>query len=295
MLRDIAKGEDPQITAFLKVVEDARPDVLVLLNVDHDVEGKALQAIGNAIATRGVVLPHLFTRKPNTGVQTGLDLNQDGEAGGPDDAYGYGDYSGQGGMAVLSRYPFGPLRDFSRMLWRDLPDHIYPSTPSGPWGGEATLTAHRLSTTGHWDLTVETPSGPLHLLIWHATPPVFDGPEDRNGRRNHDETAFWLHYLQGTFGEAPTRRFIVIGDANLDPVRGHGRPEAIKALLAHPHLQDPLPDTPTANWPPPGPGRQRVDYILPSADWRVANAGYLESAAASRHTLLWVDLQPSAP
>ena len=33
----------------------------------------------------------------------------------------------------------------------------------------------------------------------HPTPPAFDGPEDRNGRRNHDEIRFWSDYL--TTGE----------------------------------------------------------------------------------------------
>jgi len=27
----------------------------------------------------------------------------------------------------------------------------------------------------------------IHILASHPTPPVFDGVEDRNGRRNHDE------------------------------------------------------------------------------------------------------------
>ena len=37
----------------------------------------------------------------------------------------------------------------------------------------------------------------LHLLAHHPTPPVFDGPEDRNGRRNHDEAALWTAWLDG--------------------------------------------------------------------------------------------------
>jgi len=26
-------------------------------------------------------------------------------------------------------------------------------------------------------------------------PPTFDGPEDRNGKRNHDEIRFWTDYV----------------------------------------------------------------------------------------------------
>ena len=64
----------------------------------------------------------------------------------------------------------------------------------------------RLATTGFWDVPVETPSGQLHLLAWHATPPVFDGPEDRNGRRNHDEAAFWRLLLEGALPMPPRIR-----------------------------------------------------------------------------------------
>ena len=35
----------------------------------------------------------------------------------------------------------------------------------------------------------------LHVLASHPTPPTFDGPEDRNGRRNHDEIRFWADYI----------------------------------------------------------------------------------------------------
>ena len=34
-------------------------------------------------------------------------------------------------------------------------------------------------------------------MSWSAipTPPAFDGEEDRNGRRNHDEIRFWVDYV----------------------------------------------------------------------------------------------------
>ena len=35
----------------------------------------------------------------------------------------------------------------------------------------------------------------VHFLVSHPTPPVFDGPEDRNGRRNFDEIRFWADYI----------------------------------------------------------------------------------------------------
>jgi hypothetical protein len=35
----------------------------------------------------------------------------------------------------------------------------------------------------------------VHFLVSHSTLPVFDGPEDRNGRRNFDEIRFWADYI----------------------------------------------------------------------------------------------------
>ena len=35
----------------------------------------------------------------------------------------------------------------------------------------------------------------VHVLASHPTPPSFDGGEDRNGRRNHDEIRFWADYV----------------------------------------------------------------------------------------------------
>ncbi|MFO8184566.1 MAG: endonuclease/exonuclease/phosphatase family protein, partial [Candidatus Aegiribacteria sp.] len=163
----------------------------------------------------------------------------------------------------------------------------------------------RLSYTAHWVVPIRLPSGPLQLLAFHATPPVFDGPEDANGRRNHDEIRFWQLYLDGAFGPAPRTRFVVIGDANLDPDHSDGRRGAIRQLLADPRLQDPRPahdgpDAPraTVDWDQTGP--RRVSYILPSTDLEVAGAGIHwppdgtpgrdAAATASHHRLVWVDL-----
>jgi hypothetical protein len=99
-----------------------------------------------------------------------------------------------------------------------------------------------------------------------------------------------------------------MGHANLDPEAGGGRPEALRALLADPRLQEPRPLRPgaaeprlaTVHWPPPGPGTRRVSYILPAANLSVTGAGVHWppegtpegdlAATASRHRLVWVDL-----
>ncbi|MEK6215890.1 MAG: endonuclease/exonuclease/phosphatase family protein, partial [Boseongicola sp.] len=219
----------------------------------------------------------------------------------------------------LSRFPIveNAVQDFSDLLWRDLPDQNMP---------DGVFPDLRLSTTGHWRVPVNFPNGQrLDLLTWHATPPVFDGPEDRNGWRNRDEAAFWLKYLNGDLEAVPGNLPVIAGFANLDAKDGDGRPDALNALLNHPLLSDPQPKSTggipaaandgganvgqsgnpamdTADWPdgPDRPGNLRVSYILPSVGFKVVASGVLwpepgtslgrHVVQASRHRLVWVDL-----
>lgn len=173
---------------------------------------------------------------------------------------------------------------------------MLPELDGGPFFDGAVLDVQRLSTTGHWIVPVELSDGPLHLLGFSATPPIFDGPEDRNGLRNRDELRLWGQVLDGGLG-APPADFIVLGNANLDPLAGDGHRAAMVDFLARPDLQDPLPGQPTARWPVEegGPGDLRVSYVLPAISWRVMGAGVVWPAsdrdgAAGPHYLVWVDV-----
>ncbi len=291
LLRDILKGEDPQIIAAQRVISDNAPDILVLQGVDYDLEGAALGALADALGTSSVTYPYRFALPPNAGRQSGVDLDGDDQLGGPRDAHGYGRFFGQGAMAILSRYPIltDDVQDYTALLWRDLPDARLPMTADGPFPSAWAQQVQRLSSHGHWVVPISLPDqSTLTLMTFYATPPVFDGPEDRNGLRNHDEILFWPAYLAGAFGMPPTDSFVIAGGANLDPEKGDGIKSAIRALLDHPLLQDPLPGRPTVIFE--GLGPMRVDYLLPSRDWQVRNAGIATDPAASRHGLVWVDL-----
>jgi endonuclease/exonuclease/phosphatase family metal-dependent hydrolase len=283
-----------------------------LQGIDYDLTGAALSALTDRLAEAGARYPYSHHARPNTGLVTGLDMDGNGRTAEPRDAQGYGRFSGQGGMAVLSRYPIltEEILDFSDMLWRDVPAALLPTRDGQPFPSQAVQDIQRLSTTGHWVVPVEVPQmGRVTLFTFHASPPVFDGPEDRNGRRNHDEILFWQHFLEGRFGPAPQEAFILLGDFNLDPSFGEGIKSAIRQTLTDPRLQDPKPRSTgsaaatgdpydTADWDDPVPGNLRVDYVLPSADWKVLDSGvhWPEGAAgetaatASRHRLVWVDL-----
>ena len=185
-----------QLDAIVKVIAANDPDILVIQELDFDPEGLSVELFKAALARGGVAYGFSFTAPVNTGLATGFDLDGDGKAFGPADAQGWGLFEGQFGMAVLSRYPIRKraVRTFQKLRWLDMPDALMPQD----FYPRDAMPLLRLSSKSHWDVPVELVDGKIiNLLVSHPTPPVFDGPEDRNGRRNHDEIAFWSAYLDG--------------------------------------------------------------------------------------------------
>ena len=310
VLQTLRRGGDAKANAVISVIVALNADALLLTGIDYDAGQATLNALAEKLAAVGVNYPYRLALRPNTGIATGLDLDANGRLGEARDAMGYGRYAGAAGMAILSRYPIDTanIRDFSGFLWADLPGNLMQDN--------AEIRAiQRLSTTGHYEVPIQLPNGKtLRLLTFYATPPVFDGPEDRNGRRNHDETAFWLQLIDGQLPfPPPAEPFIILGQPNLDPADGEGRAQALQTLLKHPLIQDPSPkgsamrkdigqkgdaagDTALYD----GIGGLRVEQVLPSADLRIIASGVmwpLESdpfaatlTLASRHRPVWVEI-----
>lgn len=298
------RGAHPQLLAAAEIIQRARPDVLVLNEVDlaRTVEGaldrddlgavvRRFQEHYLAVGDDSIRYRHVFVAPSNTGLLSGVDLNQDGTVAGPedvgtrehgDDSFGYGEYPGQYAMALLSRYPVdtASARTFQEFLWKDLPGHHMPTE----FYSDTARSILRLSSKSHWDVPIEVDGRTIHLWVSHPTPPVFDGPENRNGRRNFDEVGFWARYLEGSDaiyddqgrrgGYRAGEPFVIAGDLNADPAGGEaqlGDTAAISQLLGHPRIQDPEPlrGTATAAFG----GGMRVDYVLPSAGLEVVDAG----------------------
>jgi endonuclease/exonuclease/phosphatase family metal-dependent hydrolase len=311
------KAGDEAARAIAAVVQTVRPDLLLLNEFDYDERGEAAAIFRReylGVGQRGraaIAYPFVFSAPVNTGVPSGLDLDRDGKTGGPNDAWGFGFHPGQYGMLVLSRFPIDEarVRTFQTFKWRDMPGALAPLQPDGtPYYPPPAWEALPLSSKSHWDVPVAAPSGTLHFLVAHPTPPVFDGPEDRNGRRNHDEIRFWADYLEAETGAyiyddrgargglAAGSAFVIAGDLNADPVDGDGVPGTMQQLLSHPavrsvprpgsagaveaaredaginlrHLADPRTDTGSFG---PQVGNLRIDYVLPAKRFRVIGAG----------------------
>lgn len=298
--------------AVASVLATISPDIVALQGFDYDLNGAALTAFTEVLRGKGLEYPYVFAARPNTGIPTGLDMDGNGRRAEPRDGQSYGRFSGQGGMAILSKYPIltDDVQDYTDMLWRDLPNALLPQMDGAPFPSAEVQEVQRLSTTGHWVVPIEVAgAGRVDLMTFHASPPVFDGPEDRNGKRNHDEILFWQMLLDGDIGTPPDGRFVLLGDFNQDPDRAEGIKSPIRGILSDPRLQDVRPARTGANvpaaeqfdtvdWDDPVPGNLRVDYVLPSASWQVVQSGVYWpdgvageiAATASRHRLVWVDL-----
>jgi endonuclease/exonuclease/phosphatase family metal-dependent hydrolase len=317
----------PAARSAAAILQRVRPDIVLINEFDHDPEGLAAgiflqQYLGISQAGDAPLeYPHYYAGPVNTGVPSGVDVNGDGKVEGPNDAFGFGRHPGQFGMLLLSRYPIdmATLRSFRLLPWSALPDARRPRYPDGrAFHTDTVWESLRLSSKAHWDAQIATPLGPVHVLAAHPTPPVFDGPEDLNGRRNFDELRLWNLYLSG--GDLPWLRddqgrpgglpehasFVVLGDLNADPLDGDTLTGAVLQVSGHPRVrQYPAPRSEGARQaaksdqgPPKRTepathtaqfehrtGNMRVDYVLPSVDFDVVDSGVFwpkaEDAAAA--------------
>ena len=310
-------GDDPQALAAAEILRRVRPDVLVINEIDHDYRNGNVDLASTARLFADTYLadlafPHAWAAPNNTGLLTGLDLDGDGHVATDDDrgdrrhggdSFGWGTYPGEYSMAVLSRFSLAGerARTFQHFLWKDLPGH---HMPEGFYDAEATRIL-RLSSKSHWDLPVEIRGRSLHLLLSHPTPPVFDGAEDRNGRRNFDELRLWALYLddssalvddagrRGGYGSRDP--FVIAGDLNASPeetTSRYGGRAPIDQLLDHPRVQESGPwltSSGAVAAAAAAPGRaprlhperstaafgggMRIDYVLPSNDVEILDGG----------------------
>ncbi|MDQ4058702.1 MAG: endonuclease/exonuclease/phosphatase family protein [Actinomycetota bacterium] len=320
LIEDLSTPDNAQAQAVAEIIQRTRPDVVLINEFDFDARHRALSLFQDnylSVPHNGAApihYEHAFTAPSNTGVASGHDLNNDGSVGGPDDAFGFGFFPGQFGMALYSRHPidFDDIRTFQNFLWADMPGAQLPDDPDTPapadWYSAEELEDVRLSSKSHWDVPIEIGNLTVHVLAAHPTPPVFDGPEDRNGLRNFDEIGFWSDYVSpgnGRYiyddegdrgGIERGEPFVIMGDYNSDPNDGDSVPGAIQQLIELPwvrtnitpsspggteqaelqgganesHVSDPAFDT--ADFADSEPGNLRVDYVLPSRPLRLREA-----------------------
>jgi endonuclease/exonuclease/phosphatase family metal-dependent hydrolase len=329
LARDLEAGENQQAQRVAEVIQRVRPDILLLNEFDYDASDRAVELFRSKYLRQGqndcepIEYPYTFAAPVNTGRPSGRDLDRNGRPGDPADAIGFGRHEGQYGMLLLSRFPIDRerVRTFQKFLWRNMPNAMLPVEPptKKPFYSDDDLKLLRLSSKSFWDVPVEVHNVEanqngrhtfmLHLLCSHPTPPVFDGPEDRNGRRNHDEIRLVADYIDSAKsgylvddlgrrgGLSTDAMFVILGDLNCDPIDGQGVRGAMDQLLNHPRVNasftpasagGPLtvkkfveqhaghrgdPRHVTSNFTAEGHGCLRIDYALPARGLAVIDGG----------------------
>jgi myo-inositol-hexaphosphate 3-phosphohydrolase/phosphodiesterase/alkaline phosphatase D-like protein len=327
-----------------EIIQRNNPDVLLINEFDYNTANpnKAVELFINNFLKVGqngaspVDYKYFYIAPSNTGIPSGFDLNNNGSTvttltdgigdnGYGDDSFGFGNFPGQFGMVVLSKYEIDTanVRTFQNFLWKDMPGNLLtndptvdnPATPVNEnlngFYSAAEIEKLRLSSKSHWDVPIKVNGEIVHALVSHPTPPVFDGTEDRNGKRNADEIRFWADYVspgQGGYiyddkgskgGIAGGSSFVIMGDQNADPRDGDSYNNAVNQLLSNPNIntnsipasaggpqqsalqglinstQTGNPAFDTADFADSGtnPGNLRTDYVLPSADLTINNSG----------------------
>ena len=319
LVADLSTPDNQQARNVAETIQRVDPDVLLVNEFDYAPEAVDLFRDNYLEVSQNgadpIEFPYAFIAPSNTGVPSGFDLNNNGQVSGGDDAFGFGLFPGQFGLVVYSKYPIATdrARTFQHFLWKDMPGALLPDDPAtnapADWYSPEEQAVFRLSSKSHWDLPIRIGRRTVHFLVSHPTPPTFDGAEDRNGTRNHDEIRFWADYIGGRKRSAyiyddegrhgglkPGTPFVIAGDQNADPFDGDSVEDAILQLLDHrridatnpssaggpeasllqgganaTHEGDPAYDT--ADFSDTAPGNLRADYVLPARRLRTVGSG----------------------
>jgi len=196
-----------------------------------------------------------------------------------------------------------------------MPNAILPTFEDGkPWFTNEELAKYRLSSKNHVDVPIMINGKTIHAIVAHPTPPVFDGVEDWNGKRNHDEIrmisdyitggeqAAYLYDDKGVKGGLDTKAsFVIMGDMNADPVCGDSYDNAILQILHNPRVSkqvstgDKIPSSKGSaenfkkNPDKGNPNHDtsmfglRIDYVLPSSDITVLESGVFWNSKDSKY------------
>jgi hypothetical protein len=328
LVTDLSTGTDPQLRNVAEIIQRVRPDVLLVNEFDFYPDEQAARLFQRnylSVSQHGakpIEFGFRFVKPSNTGIASGQDLDNDGQVvttpgtgAYGNDAFGFGEFPGKFGLAVFSRLPidYPKARTFQLFKWKDMPGALLPDNPATPapkdWYSPDELDIFRLSSKSHWDVPIAVGHGQrVHFLVSHPTPPVFDGPEDRNGTRNHDEIRFWADYIDPSAsgyiyddhgrrgGLARGEHFVIAADMNADPLDGDSTAGAIQQLLGNPRintkvtptspggpeqsaLQDQINSThkgnpafDTADFADTSPGNLRADYVLPDRHTKIKSS-----------------------
>ncbi len=308
ILHQTAKADNKRFQRLAAIIQHVNADVLLLCEFDHLGQGGDDGSLNNfcqhylaqsQYQQNAISYPYRYCPPSNTGLLSPVDLNGDGICTLPEDGLGFGEFHGHFSFVILSKYPLNEdnIRTWQTLLWKAMPNALLPTD----YYSEAAQEVLRLSSKNHVVVPVLVDGKEINLLCCHPTPPVFDGNERRNAKRNHDEIQLLIDIIENApyliddkkqaGGLEPEDAFIVMGDLNADMVDGDGTKSAIQRLLKHHKINRAVScgvNTPKSEggqhyypWQKRK-GRKnewthlaglRLDYVLPSTHLTVSNSG----------------------
>ena len=348
---DLVNPDQPRLRAAAAVIQKLQPDVLLINEIAFNYDGSESNAVrfanlylsvsqGPGLMARGY---SVYQPETNTGVHSGMDLDNSGDQtqryqlasaptadGSPpaqsaegraygNDSWGFGTFPGQYGMALFvrddARIRTEMIRTWQHFRWSALPDALRPVSADGSaWYSDEEWELLRLSSKNHAAVPIAFEDGrEITVIMAHPTPPAFDGPEQRNVKRNHDEIRLIREIIDGASflvddagrpgGLSADEHFVVMGDLNADPDEGSSAHNPIvNLLLSSERVSGDFVPTADASgvtrFPDLDPDDSaqfglRVDYILPSDGLRVMKGGIDRSpqpVVVSDHFPVWVDI-----
>lgn len=308
ILEQTATLDSLRFKKIAATIQSVRPDVLLLCEFDHLGEGGDNGALRNFCRhylnrsqydLSPIHYPYSYCPSSNTGKLSPVDLNNDGIISLPEDGLGFGLFHGHYSFVLLSKYPIktDEIQSWQTLLWQQMPNSLLPTQYYSPQA-QSVLP---LSSKNHVCVPIEYDEQIINILCCHPTPPVFDGEERRNAKRNHDELRLLVDIIDGadylvsdqgqTSGINLQQPFVVMGDLNADPIDGDGIKAGIDALLNHPLIEKSV--ATGAKVPASLGGKYkrvyqkrngkpdiwthvsglRLDYVLPSTHCHIQNSG----------------------
>lgn len=225
---ELQNGDHPVAEDAAALVQDARPEVLVLTGIPFDETDRLVETLNShylGIAQDGeepLAYPYMYSAPSNSGIDSGADLDGDGLIGSSGDLLGRGDYPGRYGLLVLSMVPIDDdgVRTFRDFLWDDVPDNVVPESYS-----DVERSVLPLFSAALWDLPLEVDGETVHLIAGARTSFSFSEADPARLRDQRQmvtdyvspdaEDSAYIYDDEAEYGGVEGAEWIVAGDDGL--------------------------------------------------------------------------------
>ncbi|WP_404288611.1 hypothetical protein [Glutamicibacter arilaitensis] len=294
---DLIQGTDREASQAADSITAANADFVVLTGMDADEQ--AVQAFQDHYlnnpddSRRDVEYDYVYLGMGSKGKPSGADLNGDRIVGGPEDAWGQGNFEGQGAVVVLSKYQINQesVTGISSLKWSDMPDsRLDNSELSG-----ALAASIPVMSSGLWDIPIEYRGKKVHVLAVQTDDGSagysFDEARQLDQLRVISDYLEGGKYLRNDQGEknqgVGNDPYVVAGSLGQQPSSLAARDALLKEMDRPEALSD------------------SGNYLVPNSAWQVLGQGHIGDRAPLEaqtidgpllgsnpaRALIWTDVQ----